>query len=328
MPEDTYFSTRLSYEPKRDAVWAEITRYLQRFIPADAVILELGAGYCSFINQVHAREKHALDRSSILTDYADPSVIRHVRDCENLRHFKDAQFDTVFSSFLYEHLTRDKLNRVMDHLRRILKPGGILITMLPNYKYVCRHYFDDYTHVQVFTHISFSDYLVSRGFVIEHVEGRFLPYSFKSWLPPSPLLTRIYLSLPFRPLAGNMLVVAKNTPSQRTHEEFRREIVAERKPGRITEKPEPTVLQPGPVEETSASRTEIRHGRRSRRSAADHYGVKTGQKESSRRELSREMAPDTTTADNLRIGRSHSSAMKDDRKPISPQELRNRRRKK
>ena len=208
---DGYFDTRLSYEPKRDAVWKPIVNYLQRYILEDSRVLELGAGYCSFINQVKASERHALDKSDIIRNYADKEVQTHVKNCKNLRSLPSRSFDVVFSSFLYEHLTRRELDIVMKDLRRILTKTGILITLLPNFKYVYKHYYDDYTHVQVFTHLSFADYLVSHGFEIMEVQGRFLPYSFKSRFPKSPLLTSLYLRLPFRPFAGNMLVVAKNT---------------------------------------------------------------------------------------------------------------------
>jgi len=211
--DDAYFKTRLSYEPSRDAVWKVITEYLQQFVPEDAVVLELGAGYCSFINHVRAREKHALDRSPVIKRHAANDVTTHICDCENLRRFKRNQFNLVFSSFLYEHLTRGKLNRVMTQLQRILTPGGILMTLLPNFKYIARHYFDDYTHIQIFSHLSFADYLTASGFKVTEVQGRFLPYSFKSRLPKWPALTRLYLSLPYRPLAGNMLVIAENQES-------------------------------------------------------------------------------------------------------------------
>jgi len=177
---NAYFETRLSYEPSRDAIWEIITEYLQKFIPDSSVILELGAGYCSFINHVHAREKHALDRSDVICRYATKDVRTHVCDCTRLERFDTDTFDTVFSSFLFEHLTRSNLNRVMSHLRRILKPGGVLITLLPNFKYIARHYFDDYTHIQIFSHLSFADYLTASGFNVIEVQGRFLPYSFKS----------------------------------------------------------------------------------------------------------------------------------------------------
>lgn len=205
-----YFETRLSYEPKRDAIWAVIVEYLQRFIPPNATVLELGAGYCSFINHVQAAQKHALDQSDIIEQYADASVTTHILDCSHLQVFETSMFDTVFSSFLFEHLTREKLDNVITQIRRVLKTNGVLITLLPNFKYIARHYFDDYTHVQIFSHLSFADYITSKGLKVTEVQGRFLPYSFKSRLPQSALLTKLYLALPFRPLAGNMLVVATN----------------------------------------------------------------------------------------------------------------------
>jgi len=163
-----------------------------------------------FINHVEAKEKHALDQSDVIEKYGSAEIQKHVCDCNDLEGFQKNQFDCVFSSFLFEHLTRDELDRLTQQLRNILKPGGVLLTLLPNFKYISRHYFDDYTHVQIFSHLSFSDYITSRGFQVTDVQGRFLPYSFKSRLPKSAFLTKIYLSLPFRPMAGNMLVVAVN----------------------------------------------------------------------------------------------------------------------
>jgi SAM-dependent methyltransferase len=208
--QDQYFQTRLSYEPKRDAIWKPIVRYLQRYVPENAKILELGAGYCSFINQIEGVEKHALDKSNIIKNYASADVKTHIQDCTNLGSFHTGYFDAVFSSFLFEHLSREQLNTVLKHLRRIIRKDGVIITLLPNFKLIYRHYFDDYTHLQVFSHVSFADFMVSQGFEVSEVQARFLPYSFKSKFPKSALLTSLYLRLKWRPFAGNMLIVARN----------------------------------------------------------------------------------------------------------------------
>jgi SAM-dependent methyltransferase len=356
MPEDEkYFETRLSFEPKRDAIWAVIVEYLQRYIPRDASVLELGAGYCSFINHVEAREKHALDRSAIIEKYADASVTTHISDCDRLNHFETSKFDVAFSSFLFEHLTRTKLNHVLTQLRRILKPGGVLITLLPNFKYISRHYFDDYTHVQIFSHISFSDYLVSRGFHIHTVQGRFLPYSFKSRLPQSPFLTRLYLSLPFRPLAGNMLVVATNpecTKPRMTRGEQNRETGGTRSApdtersrsraktaaGQRTDSKKPPTLKTGSKKDTpghspetnafsgrSSPSTEIRHGRRARRSAADHYGVKSipPTRDIGRADQEKDRPATSDTVEVFKINKKKSLSG-----DLSPSGLRNKKRRK
>ena len=47
-----YFRTRLAPNPHRAAVWKHLCAYLQRWIPADADVLELGAGWCDFANTI------------------------------------------------------------------------------------------------------------------------------------------------------------------------------------------------------------------------------------------------------------------------------------
>ena len=50
-----YFRTRLGPNPHRAAVWKHVCAYLQRWIPSDAAVLELGAGWCDFANTITAR---------------------------------------------------------------------------------------------------------------------------------------------------------------------------------------------------------------------------------------------------------------------------------
>ena len=52
--------------------------------------------------------------------------------------------------------------------------------------------------------------LRAAGFTIERVEARFLPYSMQgARVRPRPWMVRAYLRLPFRPGAGQMLVIAR-----------------------------------------------------------------------------------------------------------------------
>lgn len=210
--DDGYFRTRLSYEPARDQTWREVCRYLQRFVPEESAVLDLGAGYCTFINHIRAREKHALDIHPIIRETAEKNVQTHVRSCIDVGSLK-INVDVIFSSFLLEHLDFDELEKTTAGIRDILKPGGTLILVQPNFHYAFREYFDDYTHKLIFTHISLADYITARGFTCTRIEPRFLPYSFKSRLPKIPALVRIYLALPYRPLGKNMLIVARRNPS-------------------------------------------------------------------------------------------------------------------
>jgi ubiquinone/menaquinone biosynthesis C-methylase UbiE len=99
--------------------------------------------------------------------------------------------------------------RTLTEIKRVLKTNGKLIIIQPNFKYCAREYFDDYTHLQIFTHIGVTDLLIGLGFSIVDVKPRFLPFSMKSNLPKYTWLVRLYLLSPFKPFAGQMLVVAK-----------------------------------------------------------------------------------------------------------------------
>ena len=98
---------------------------------------------------------------------------------------------------------------VVDGFGRLLKPEGRLIVIQPNFRYASKQYFDDYTHRAVFTDVSLPNLLRAHGFQIDHVQPRFLPYSMRgSKLPIRPWTVRAYLRSPFKPMAGQMLVVA------------------------------------------------------------------------------------------------------------------------
>jgi SAM-dependent methyltransferase len=195
----------------RDRVWGPIVRYLQaRYIPEDATILDCGAGYCSFINQIRGREKHALDQSAIITQYADADVRTHVQSCTDLSNLPLGFFDVVFASNLLEHLTLPEGGKMLDQAYKVLKAGGRLILIQPNFAFAYREYFDDVSHVQIFTHVGLTDFLKIHGFSIREVRRKFLPFAMRqSRIPASPWLIRLYLHSPIKPFAGQMLVIGQ-----------------------------------------------------------------------------------------------------------------------
>ncbi|MDP2638659.1 MAG: class I SAM-dependent methyltransferase [Candidatus Azambacteria bacterium] len=207
-----YFETRFPNYSYRDKMWRPVVEYLQeKYIPKDSVVLDLGAGYCNFINNVIAKEKHASDISNIIEKYANKDVTCHIKDCADLNSIPSGKFDVVFESNLLEHLELNQVENTLQEVYRVLKPGGKFIAMQPNFTYFYRNYFDDYTHRQVFTHIGFADLLCNYGFEIEKIEPKFLPATFKQRLPKIPFLVQFYLRSPWRPGAGQMLVVAKKS---------------------------------------------------------------------------------------------------------------------
>jgi SAM-dependent methyltransferase len=207
--KEAYFSSRMVEDPARSRLWAVLCEYLLRDIPPGATVLELGGGHCHFINNVRAAEKHVVDVYEGIRTAAAPDVRTHVQSCTNLESFRSSSIDTVFASNVFEHLTREQLSLTLGEVLRVLRPGGKLLIIQPNFKYAYRNYFDDYTHIQVFTEESLKDLLAVSGFQPERVVARFLPFSLKNAGPKWPWLMRLYLALPWRPMGGQMYIVAR-----------------------------------------------------------------------------------------------------------------------
>ena len=163
-----------------------------------------------------AARAHAFPRDVFekLPEYAGPGVVAKVQPCTDLSFLRDGHLDAVFASNLLEHLTHEELLDTIGEVRRVLRPDGRLILLQPNFKYCYRTYFDDYTHLQVFTHMGIYDLLGMAGMDIEAMHARFLPVNMKSTLrlrvPFLKYIVRAYMRSPYKPKAGQMLVVARN----------------------------------------------------------------------------------------------------------------------
>lgn len=204
---DRYFETRLTFDKGRTKVWKAICEYLQSEINQNSVVLDLGCGYCDFINQISASKKYAVDSNPELQQYCAKDVQFVQSDVTSL-NLDSNSVDVIFASNLLEHFHDDELHRVFSEINRVLKDRGKVILIQPNYYYAYREYWDDYTHVKAFTHTSLVDFLKSKDYKIEKVVKRFLPFSFHSILPKTYLLTKIYLALPYHFDAKQMLVIA------------------------------------------------------------------------------------------------------------------------
>ena len=198
-------------DPRRAIVWKAVARHLAFHLPADAAVLELGAGYCHWINNVRARRRVAVDAWAELPAHAAPGVEALVLDiADGLLSLADASFDVVLASNLLEHFSPDEAARVVQTVARVLRPDGRFIAIQPNFRYAWRSYFDDYTHRSVFTDVSLPALLRTAGFTILQVAPRFLPYSLqRTRVPVASWLVQAYLRSPIKPAAGQMLVIAQ-----------------------------------------------------------------------------------------------------------------------
>jgi ubiquinone/menaquinone biosynthesis C-methylase UbiE len=214
MSQDPYYASRYVFDPKRKIVWKEIVKFLQKFVSTNGTVLDLGAGYCDFINNISAGEKYAVDISPELEKYAGKNIKKINSPAWNLSAILDESVDVVFASNLLEHLAEEELQKTASEIKRVLKPTGKLILMQPNYRLSAKKYFDDPTHKKIFDDISLENFLISRDFRIIKKMPRFLPFSMRSnsSLIPNfllPFVVRIYIRSPIKPLASQMLFVAE-----------------------------------------------------------------------------------------------------------------------
>lgn len=205
-----YYETRYTFDAGRAKVWRAITEFLQKYVSADEdCVLDLGAGYCDFINNIRAPQKIAVDMNPGASKYCKEGVEFYCASVTDLAVLKPNSIDVLFASNLLEHLDDHELAAAVKEFNKVLKQGARVIFMQPNYRYAYKEYFDDYTHKKVFTHVSLSDYFLANGFEIVKIYPKFLPFSLKSRLPKSYILTKLYLHSFYKPMAKQMLLIFK-----------------------------------------------------------------------------------------------------------------------
>ena len=112
----SYHLAHLVDDPRRATVWKAIARHLEPNVPKDSHVLELGAGYCHWINNVRATRRVAVDLWSELPLHAAPGVEALVLDiAEGLESLAHASFDVVLASNLLEHFCPDDCGASCGH---------------------------------------------------------------------------------------------------------------------------------------------------------------------------------------------------------------------
>jgi len=209
--DEAYHQARLPYDQRREILWRALWKFhFSRYITSSDCVLELGCGYADFINNVQTRRRIALDSWPGFLKYLARDVEGHVGDATDLSFLEPASVDFVFASNVFEHLTKESLSSVLGQLSEKLTIRGKLAILQPNYRYAYKEYFDDYTHVSVYSHESLCDFLAAHNYQVIECIPRFMPLTIKNRkMIVSESLIRLYLSLPMKPLGKQMFVIAR-----------------------------------------------------------------------------------------------------------------------
>ena len=119
--ERTYFETRLEHDPRREVLWRTLClHYFAGLISPRDCVLELGAGYGHFVNNVRARRRIALDTWKGFVNYLQPGIESRVGDVSDLSFLAPASVNFAFASNLFEHITQAEFSSVLRQLGNVL----------------------------------------------------------------------------------------------------------------------------------------------------------------------------------------------------------------
>jgi SAM-dependent methyltransferase len=216
---DRLYANRFSRDERaaKARLWGTLCEaYFQALVPRGATVLDVGAGYCDFINQVRAARRIAVDANPDTPRFAAEGVEVYRLPAERLGEaVAPDSVDLAFASNVFEHLRGpDALLEVLAAVRRSLRPGGRLLVMQPNIGVLGPRFWDFFDHTLPLTEKGMVEALRVAGFEVDECRARFLPYTTKSRLPQWPWLVRLYLALrPAQWAFGKQMLIVARRPS-------------------------------------------------------------------------------------------------------------------
>lgn len=204
-----------SSDSYRDAVWKILCNdFFSKYIPETSVLLDLGAGWGEFSRNIKAARKYAMDLNPDCGRRVSGSSTFLLQDCSTTWPLENGVLDVVFTSNFLEHLpSKDLIDRTLREAHRCLKPGGKIICLGPNVKFVPGSYWDYWDHFTPITEESMAEALSLKGFKLSNKIDRFLPYTMSGGKNPPLLAVKLYLKLPFVwPFFGKQFLVMAVKP--------------------------------------------------------------------------------------------------------------------
>lgn len=188
------FGNELEFRKK---MWRAFCGFFQKYIPDNAVVMDLGAGYCEFINNITAKRKIALDINPDVKKFAGRDVEVIISDCKCMKAVDNNLCDIVFVSSFFEHITKDDIVKVLKEVYRVLKKDGCILILQPNIRFCYKDYWNFFDHITPLDDRSLSEVLEVTGFKVIECRPKFLPYTTKSRFPKALFLIKLYLRLRF-----------------------------------------------------------------------------------------------------------------------------------
>lgn len=166
--------------------------------------LELGCGRGDFINEFDnlGLDAHGVDLSDLVSNTYPKIKFKSIDLLKQDLPFPDNYFDVIYSKSFIEHFYYPE--KIFEESYRVLKPNGILITLTPEWNFIYKSFYEDFTHRTPFTKISLRDIHLINNFKNVEVESfKQLPLLWKKSTFKFPLsilseITRFFVPDYFR----------------------------------------------------------------------------------------------------------------------------------
>jgi SAM-dependent methyltransferase len=151
--------------------------------PEGRTLLDLGCGRGEFLHEFARLGFRASGVDREVQSRFPEKVAQVDLEREKLP-YEDGSLQVVFNKSVLEH-TRE-ISHLLGECHRVLAPGGLLVTLVPDWKSQWSHFYDDWTHVRPFTLVGLRECITCHGFEVEEARRfRQLPLLWQwPWLRP------------------------------------------------------------------------------------------------------------------------------------------------
>ena len=135
-----------------------VSHLIRRFnIEINSKVLDVCCGRGEFINEFInlGLEGHGVDINDTAKKHFPALSLKLVDLEKDKLPYNDNEFDIVFNKSVVEHFLSPE--KIIKECYRVLKPGGIIITMTPSWEHNLKNFYDDFTHKQPFNLTSIKD---------------------------------------------------------------------------------------------------------------------------------------------------------------------------
>jgi SAM-dependent methyltransferase len=195
------YNKRFKYNiAEKNDLWRVLcNNFFQKYIPINSTVVDLGAGYCEFINNIDVGplgKKIVIDLNEDIKDFANNDVILYNQNIIDVK-LEDSSCDIIFMSNFLEHITdKEIIITIFNKCNKFLRPNGSILILQPDIRFVGNEYWNFFDHHLPLSVPSLKEALSITGFTVDVVIDKFLPYTTKSAIPQYPFLVYLYLKCP------------------------------------------------------------------------------------------------------------------------------------